>query len=114
MTLIRRVIMKNDLYETISNMTLFELIEAIQQGSISNKMSNSIIKNIEEESTTLYDTNELIEKYPFFTRYNLKKAIEEDNLSYIKIGNKRFFEKEAIEKWISHKNKIQRNKDYDF
>lgn len=108
--------MNDNLYEKISNMTLKELISIIQ--SQNNKLENSnfnqnIINNIEKESTTLYDTNEMIESYPFFTRYNIRKATEEENLPYIKIGNKKFFDKEAVEKWISKKSELQNKRKFD-
>ena len=112
--------MNNDVYEIISNMTIGELInnlknrENYSKNNSTQSINNSIIQSIDKEATILLDTNELIEQYPFFTRYNLKKAIEEDNLKFICIGNKRFFEKKDIEKWIDYKYKKKNKEEYDF
>ena len=110
--------MNNDVYEVLSNMTIGELIDIIKNKETPIKkdesINQSIIKSIDKEATTLFDTNELLEQYPFFTRYNLKKAIDEDNLKYITIWNKRFFEKKEIEKWIDYKYKKKKQEEYDF
>ena len=49
----------------------------------------------------------MIEKYSFFTRYNLKRAVEEENLPYVTIGNKRLYEKKAVEKWLEDKIEME-------
>jgi len=59
------------------------------------------------------EINDLIQKYPFFTRYNINKAINERGLPYLKIGNKKMFDEEKVEKWIDKELKTKK-RDYDF
>ena len=106
--------MNENMYNMISNMTLGELVNVLnnKEQYKDSELNRNIINNIEKETTILYDTNELIESYPFFTKYNIKKAIEEENLPYITIGRKRLFEKKLVEKWLE--DKYKRKKEYDF
>lgn len=79
-------------------MTLEELVLCVL-----NK-SNSETVNIEQNSSNdqVYTIEQVIDKYSFFTRYSLNKAIQEENLPYFKIGNKKYFKKSEIEKWITN------------
>lgn len=104
--------MNNSLYEMISNITLGELVTILQNNirEDDKNFNQSVIEKIEKEATQLYDTNEMIEKYSFFTRYNLKRAVEEENLPYVTIGNKRLYEKKAVEKWLEDKIEMENKK----
>ena len=62
------------------------------------------IKEPTEEINEKLSVDELIEKYPFFTRYNINKAIEEDKFPVFYIGRKKFFDKDEIEAWLSQKS----------
>ncbi len=79
-------------------MTLEELVLCVL-----NK-SNSETVNIEQNSSNdqVYTIEQVIDKYSFFTRYSLNKAIQEENLPYFKIGNKKYFKKSEIENWITN------------
>lgn len=105
--------MKNEnndyLYKTLKNMTLEELVSIFKT---SNQIGPIRIeeKINTEDSMVLYTINELIDKYPFFTRYNINKAIENGGLPYCFIGNKRMFNKEEIEKWLEKETKPKKEK----
>lgn len=79
---------KEELYDILKKMTLEEFATAIN--------GSKTVKSDKEECNlqnhyrvkTLYTINELIEKYPFFTRYNINKAIQNDDLPYCSIGKK--------------------------
>ena len=58
--------------------------------------------SVNQSTAKIYSVNELLIEYPTFTRYSLDKAIKENGLPFFKIGNKRYFEKESIEKWINN------------
>lgn len=58
----------------------------------------------EKENKNIFSINELVEEYPMFSRYSIEKAIKEKGLPFLKLGNKKFFEKEAVEKWIEQNN----------
>ena len=91
---------KEELYDILKRMTLEEFATAIN--------GSKTVKTDKEECNlqshyrvkTLYTINELIEKYPFFTRYNINKAIQNDDLPYCSIGKKRMFSKSEVEKWL--------------
>ena len=91
---------KEELYDILKRMTLEEFATAIN--------GSKTVKSDKEECNlqnhyrvkTLYTINELIEKYPFFTRYNINKAIQNDDLPYCSIGKKRMFSKTEVEKWL--------------
>lgn len=57
-----------------------------------------------EVNKEIYSVEELIEKYPFFTRYNINKAIDEDQFPVFYIGRKKYFDKEEVENWLSQKS----------
>lgn len=56
---------------------------------------------------TLYTIDELIQNYPFFTRYNINKAIQEKGLPYFAIGNKKLFEKKSVDEWLEKETKTK-------
>ena len=100
---------KEEVYKVLKNMTLEELANVFKP---TNKVE--VVETIEkienENKKVLYTVNELLEKYPFFTRYNLNKAIQRDGLPYCFIGNKRMFSKEEIEKWLEKETKPKKEK----
>ena len=103
---------KNEIYSVIKNMTLEELISIFKYHEIKseNKLNEDIQIPNQEEKRVLYTINELIEEYPFFTRYNINKAIKNDGLPFCSIGNKRMFNKEEIDKWIEKETKPKKEK----
>ena len=101
---------KNEIYNTIKSMTLEELLSIFNCHEKENKVNENIQVFNQENSKVLYTINELIEKYPFFTRYNINKAIQNDGLPYCFIGNKRMFNKEEIDKWIEKETKPKKEK----
>lgn len=103
---------KNEIYSVIKNMTLGELISIFkyQEKEYETKINENIQIPNQEEKKVLYTINELIEKYPFFTRYNINKAIKNDGLPFCSIGNKRMFNKEEIDKWIEKETKPKKEK----
>lgn len=60
----------------------------------------------ENKSTKLLKTKEVIEMYPALSLYSINKAVREEKLPVIKIGNLNFFTREDIEKFL----KIQKLK----
>ena len=101
---------KNEIYNTIKNMTLEELISIFNCQEKQNKINEDIQIINQDNSKILYTINELIEKYPFFTRYNINQAIQKDGLPYCLIGNKRMFNKEEIDKWLEKETKPKKEK----
>jgi len=101
---------KNEIYNTIKNMTLGELISIFNCQEKQNKINEDIQIINQDNSKILYTINELIEKYPFFTRYNINQAIQKDGLPYCLIGNKRMFNKEEIDKWLEKETKPKKEK----
>lgn len=99
------MIRENDFYRTLKNMTLKELVLILIDRSEDEKEDRKKFNN--ENHKILYTIDELIEKYPFFTRYNINKAIEKDNLPYFFIGNRRMFNKEEIDKWLDKETKTK-------
>lgn len=77
-------------------MSLNDLFSLILSSQVTKK---EIAKNI------IYNSNELLKNYPMFTKYSLDIAIKKSDLPYFRIGHKRYFEKEAIDKWIAEHNK---------
>lgn len=101
---------KSEIYNTLRKMTLEELASMFccsEEKAVVNENMN--ISN-KAERKVLYTVNELIEKYPFFTRYNINKAIQNDGLPYCFIGNKRMFDKEEIDKWLEKETKPKKEK----
>jgi len=101
---------KNEIYNTIKSMTLEELISIFNCPEKDKKAHEDIQIINQENSKILYTVNELIEKYPFFTRYNINQAIQNDGLPYCLIGNRRMFDKEEIDKWIEKETKPKKEK----
>ena len=65
--------------------------------------------NTSEQNTTkeiIYNTNELLEHYPMFTKYSLNIDKKKNNLPHFRVGHKRYFKKDAIDKWIINQNNI--------
>lgn len=64
----------------------------------------------EKEDTKLYTLDEIINMYPSLSTYLITKAINEDKLKVIWIGNRRHFYKKNVESFInSDKKKIETN-----
>ena len=77
--------------------------------SINDLFSLIVTGNTSEQNTTkeiIYNTNELLEHYPMFTKYSLNMAIKKNNLPHFRVGHKRYFKKEAIDKWIINQYNI--------
>lgn len=94
---------------TIKKMTLEEFATLL--GSL-NYSGNQIKEEFSTENEMknekiIFNTEELINNYSFFTRYNINKAIQKDGLPFFKIGNKKMFNKEEIDKWIEKESKIK-------
>lgn len=108
--------MNDDVYDKLKKLTLEEFAKILNTFTINCKDNLEEKPSDKEKSKILYNIDELIENYPFFTRYSINKAIQNDGLPYLIIGKKRLFDKEAIDKWLSketEKNKKQKNK-YEF
>lgn len=58
-----------------------------------------------ESPTQLLKTKEVIELYPALTLYSINKAIKENKLPVIKIGNLNYFTKDTIENYIASQEK---------
>lgn len=101
----------NDLCKTLKKMTLEEFANILNSYNEENKIKEQIIENIQDNSKKIiYTIDELIEQYPFFTRYNLNKAIQNNGLPYFTIGNKKMFNKEEVEKWLEKESKVKKDK----
>jgi len=81
-------------------MTLGELIQQIGTLIISYERSNNMREYEEENATKLLKMKDVINMYPALTLYSLNKAIKEERLPVIKIGNLNYFTKEDIEKFL--------------
>lgn len=104
-----------ELIEYLKNITLEELANILYTPKGEEKKpteNKSNVVDLNKDKKILYTIDDLINNYPFFTRYNINKAIQEKGLPYITIGNKRLFDKESVEKWIEKetKTKNERNK----
>ncbi len=101
-----------ELCGVIKKMTLEEIASIF---IVEEKPNNQVSDKIESSpSKILYSINDLLEIYPFFTRYNINKAIQNDGLPFCFIGNKRYFNKEEIDKWIENETKPKKEKEkYD-
>lgn len=88
--------------EQLKKITIEEIIQIL----INNMNKDNIDKVAipEKENKNIFSINELVEEYPMFSRYSIEKAIKEKGLPFLKLGNKKFFEKEAVEKWIEQNN----------
>ena len=56
--------------------------------------------NDDERATKLLKAKDIVKMYPAFTMYSLNKAIKEERIPIVKIGNLNYFVKEDIEKYI--------------
>ena len=63
--------------------------------------------NISDNSTHLLKTKDVIEMYPALTLYSLNKAIKEEKIPVIKIGNLNYFTEQDIENFI-HSQTLKR------
>ena len=100
----------NDVYQAIKKMTLEEFVKIINGYNEMKLNSENIDKEYQvNNDKILYTINELIEKYPFFTRYNINKAIQKNGLPCFTIGNKRLFNKDEIEKWLDKESKLKKD-----
>lgn len=93
----------------MNNMTLGELIEKIGELVIQYEKSEREI-NIEDKTTKIFKTKDVLKMYPALTMYALTRAVKEDLIPVIKIGNINYFSKEDIEKFIRQqtlKNKLK-------
>lgn len=77
-------------------MSLNDLLSLISSNQVSQKENT---KNI------IYNSNELLKHYPMFTKYSLDVAIKKEDFPFFRIGHKRYFEKDSIDKWILEHNK---------
>ena len=105
------MITNNEVYQTLKKMTLEEFAQILSSYSeIKNENEKIIEKYQEKNKKILYTIDELIEQYPFFTRYNINKAIQKDGLPYFTIGSKRMFNKDEVEKWLDKESKLKKDK----
>lgn len=81
-------------------MTLGELIQQIGTMIIKYEQNENIKFDNNDNSTKLLKMKDVVNMYPALTLYSLNKAIKEDRLSVIKIGNLNYFTKEEIEKFL--------------
>ena len=81
-------------------MSLGELIQQIGNLIVSYERSQSMKIYEDDNSTRLLKTKDVIEMYPALTLYSLNKAVKEQRLPVVKIGNLNYFTKEDIEKFI--------------
>ncbi len=102
---------KREIFKFIKGMTLEDFIALFNATNINdNKKQNIIEEREKDDIKILYTIDELIETYPFFTRYNINKSIQNDGLPYCLIGNKRMFSKEEVDKWLDREMKKEKIK----
>lgn len=91
-------------------MTLGELIQQIGTLIIKYEKSGQIIGYDEEDSTKLLKMKDVVTMYPALTLYSLNKAIKDERLPVIKIGNLNYFTKNDIEQFLkSHTIRKENN-----
>ena len=102
----------NEVIERLKKTTIEEIIQIlITNMNISNYEPHLIA---EKTNKNIYSINELLEEYPMFSRYSLERAVKEKGLPFLKLGNKKFFEKDAVDKWIEENNTtVSQKKRYD-
>lgn len=89
-------------------MTLEELVLCIlnkNENNDKNKEEKIEQSNIQETSDEIYSINQLIKKYPIFTRYSLNKAMKENGLPYFSLGSKKYFKKSDVDNWLCDQHK---------
>ena len=64
-----------DVMNVLKSLTLEDIIKLVINDEKKNGV-NEDKQEIIESSKEIYNIEELIEKYPFFTRYNINKAID--------------------------------------
>ena len=101
-----------DVMNVLKSLTLEDIVKLVINDEKKNGV-NEDKQEIIESSKEIYNIEELIEKYPFFTRYNINKAIEEDKFPVFYIGRKKFFDKDEIEAWLSQKSISKANNKKD-
>ena len=105
------MINNNDVCQTLKKMTLEEFAKILNSYNEMKINNEKVIEKYEEENKKIYYTvDELIEVYPFFTRYNINKAIQKCGLPYFTIGNRRMFNKDDVEKWLEKESKVKKEK----
>lgn len=80
--------------------TLGELIQQIGTLIINYERSSKLVDYEDENATKLLKMKDVITMYPALTLYAINKAIKEEKLPVIKIGNLNYFTKEDIERFI--------------
>lgn len=105
--------MNNNVYDKIKKLTLEEFAYILNTfvEDEKDKIKQDCSKGVKNK--TLYNIDELIEHYPFFTRYNINKAIQNDGLPYLIIGKKRLFDKDAIDNWLTKENDNKKLNKYE-
>ena len=96
-----------ELIECLKNITLEELANILYSPTGEEKKpteNKNDVVDLNKDKKILYTIDDLINNYPFFTRYNINKA---KGLPYITIGNKRLFDKDSVEKWIEKETKTK-------
>ena len=88
--------------EQLKKITVEEIIQILINNININNQEEELTK--ENESKNIFSITELVEEEPMFSRYSIENAIKEKGLPFFKLGNKKFFEKDAIEKWIHENN----------
>lgn len=102
---------EKDICKALKKMTLEEFANILNSYNEMNANNNRKEEIKDKYSKKiLYTIDELIEEYPFFTRYNINKAIQNTGLPYLIIGNKKMFNKEEIEKWLDKESKSKKEK----
>ena len=88
----------NEIIEELKKTTIEEILNIL--------INNLNTKQVDNNNTqkNILSINEIVKEYPMFSRYSLEKAINEKDLPFIKLGNKKFFERETIEKWLNANN----------
>lgn len=104
---------EKDICMALKNMTLEEfasILNRYNEINANNNKKEEINEQTQTSKKILYTIDELIEEYPFFTRYNINKAIQNTGLPYLVIGNKKMFNKEEVEKWLDKESKSKKEK----
>lgn len=81
-------------------MTLGELIQQIGTLIIKYEQNEHIRIEENDNSTKLLRVKDVLSMYPALTLYSINKAIKDERLPVIKIGNLNYFTKDDIEKFI--------------
>lgn len=104
-----------DIYKCLKQLTLENLIKLIfENETMPKSIDVNDYRNYNQINTekSIYSIDELIKKYPFFTRYSINKAIQEDGLPSFNIGKKRYFDKYEIDSWLTKNDRRINKKEY--